>query len=242
MTAFQFVGASVNNSAGSSLPLPAGTQPDDLLVLCISGLTWSSADPRLHQLRSDRSIYIGRADASPADVSFSTTGGFGGSTFAYSALVALRGVVDLLESANVIGDSPGTGAQVATVPVPGRPAKEPGKLAAITVLQTADLAFVDSSFGPAPDSWLVRAYPSGVRRDCVIATWVEETPVDPIPTSTWTITGGTDAVWASTCIPMWVSAVPPVTRQWPRDDGLGISSGVRRFPPVKAGRRFGGYT
>jgi len=32
-----------------------------------------------------------------------------------------------------------------------------------------------------------------------------------------------------------------VTRQYPRDDGRGVSSAPRLYPPVKANRLAGGY-
>jgi hypothetical protein len=37
------------------------------------------------------------------------------------------------------------------------------------------------------------------------------------------------------------SAAPPVIRKFPRDDGLGLSSASRIFPPPKSGRIVGGY-
>lgn len=227
------VGVTGVDGYATTATIPTGTQAGDLLVLAITA--GSTTTSRLTSLGDgvNYGIYYGISDGdlTPIPITHPSGGtGFHFLTDSHS-LVTYGGVISVDATAQ---QAPVGGINPAIPPAPAG-----SHLAAVVALVSSVGTVAGGINADSTGRWTSDAYQWPDKWSLRISSWTAGEVADPIPPGSFAI-DGTDPQWAAATLGLRVTATP-ATRQFPRDDGAGLSAGPRIHPPPRSRRTVGGY-
>lgn len=214
----------------TDIDLPVETEADDLVVLAISNLLSPIVDARLVTPDPGLSYFFAGADLAPLTGISQDDGIFGGD--AVHALAVIRGVIDV-SAAAVLHE---TGDQAGGTPI-SPPVPSGGYSGAVAGWLTHTRGVTGPLDDDSDGNWTTLQTAAAFYAAQVMFWPTDHIQTIPVPVHE-SLGSLTDYRAAMV---LGLNAAPLVTRQYPRDDSLGIGSAPRLYPPPKRNRKVGGY-
>jgi hypothetical protein len=218
----------------ATIPLPAATVPDDVIFLVVSNLSANISDPRFTLVAgTGGSMYVSTStgDNSPITGVTQFPDGFGDSGY---VLAVLRGITAMSTPTVLSVTAPDVFSGVA-IPV----AVPDGSYNAAVGLYSLHGRGSPGSTNLADGVWTETVQQTTPFFANAVALWnLEDFSAIPPP-----IVSSNSAVTDTRAYAIFgLTTIPPVVRQYPRDDSYGQVGGPRLFPPPRGRRVVGGQS